>query len=64
MPARPTCREDYPHPEVFDGYGEWLRERIRNSTVEYWTDGDQSFGHYPHLVDPDRFVDRLRDFWT
>ena len=24
MPARPTCREDYPHPEVFDGYGEWL----------------------------------------
>ncbi len=41
------------------GYAEWLAERISNSTVEYWPD----FGHYPHLVDPDRFVARLRDFW-
>ena len=37
------------------GYAEWLAERIPHSTVEYWPD----FGHYPHLVDPDRFVARL-----
>jgi pimeloyl-ACP methyl ester carboxylesterase len=42
------------------GYGDWLSERIASSTVEYWAD----HGHYPHLVDPDRFVERLRDFWT
>ncbi len=41
------------------GYADWLRERITNSTVEYWPD----YGHYPHLVDPDRFVDRLRALW-
>ncbi len=43
-----------------DGYGDWLRGRIVNSTVEYWVD----HGHYPHLVDPDRFVERLRAFWS
>ncbi len=42
------------------GYADWLAERIAGSCVEYW-DGA---GHYPHLVDPDRFVARLRDFWT
>jgi hypothetical protein len=21
-------------------------------------------GHYPHLVDPDRFVRRVEEFWT
>lgn len=42
-----------------DGYAQWLAERIPNSTVEYWPD----FGHYPHLVDPDRFIARLRVFW-
>ncbi len=42
------------------GYGDWLRERIADSTVEYWAD----HGHYPHLVDPDRFVERLHAFWT
>lgn len=41
------------------GYGDWLSARIPNSTVEYWDD----FGHYPHLVDPDRFVARLHEFW-
>jgi pimeloyl-ACP methyl ester carboxylesterase len=59
---------DVPYLAVFgidpgDGYGPWLRERIPNSTVEYWTNGDQPFGHYPHLVDPDRFVARLDAFW-
>jgi pimeloyl-ACP methyl ester carboxylesterase len=43
-----------------DGYGAWLGERIPGSIVEYWAD----HGHYPHLVDPDRFVTRLRAFWT
>jgi pimeloyl-ACP methyl ester carboxylesterase len=42
------------------GYGDWLRERIADSTVEYWAD----HGHYPHLVAPDRFVERLHAFWT
>jgi pimeloyl-ACP methyl ester carboxylesterase len=43
-----------------EGYDTWLADRIPASTVEYWAD----HGHYPHLVDPDRFVERLRDFWT
>jgi pimeloyl-ACP methyl ester carboxylesterase len=45
------------------GYGDWLAERIAGATVEYWADGDVGYGHYPHLVDPDRFVERLADFW-
>ncbi|TFH16937.1 MAG: alpha/beta hydrolase [Acidimicrobiales bacterium] len=55
---------DVPYLALFgldpgDGYSEWLAERIAGSTVEYWPE----YGHYPHLVDPDRFVDRLRSFW-
>jgi pimeloyl-ACP methyl ester carboxylesterase len=42
-----------------DGYAGWLAERIPGSVVEYWAD----HGHYPHLVDPDRFVTRLRAFF-
>ncbi len=42
------------------GYADWLRERVADSTVEYWAD----HGHYPHLVDPDRFVERLHAFWA
>lgn len=42
------------------GYAEWLARHIVNSTVEVW-DG---LGHYPHLVDPDRFVARLEQFWA
>jgi pimeloyl-ACP methyl ester carboxylesterase len=41
------------------GYADWLAERIPGSVAEYWAD----HGHYPHLVDPDRFVTRLREFW-
>jgi pimeloyl-ACP methyl ester carboxylesterase len=56
---------DVPYLAVFgldpgDGYGAWLAQRIPGSVVEYWAD----HGHYPHLVDPDRFVTRLREFWT
>jgi pimeloyl-ACP methyl ester carboxylesterase len=42
-----------------DGYADWLAARIPGSTVELWA----GHGHYPHLVDPDRFVGRLRTFW-
>ncbi len=42
-----------------DGYAAWLAGRIPGSVVELWPD----HGHYPHLVDPDRFVERLHDFW-
>ena len=42
------------------GYAAWLGERIAGATVDYWPE----HGHYPHLVDPDRFVDRLRAIWS
>lgn len=41
-----------------EGYAEWLHEIIPTSQVEIW-DG---LGHYPHLVDPDRFLARLAAF--
>lgn len=41
------------------GYAEWLEARVPGALVELWTD----HGHYPHLVDPDRFVARLGEFW-
>lgn len=41
-------------------YAGWLQGHIVNSEVELW-DGA---GHYPHLHEPDRFVDRLRSFWA
>lgn len=55
---------DVPYLAVFgidpgDGYAAWLKQRITGSTVEYWAD----HGHYPHLVDAGRFVDRLEAFW-
>lgn len=43
-----------------DEYHGWLSVRIPGATVETWPD----HGHYPHLVDPDRFVTRLHDFWS
>ena len=42
------------------GYGEWIARRVPGAVVETWAD----HGHYPHLVDPDRFVDRLLAFWV
>lgn len=41
------------------GYDAWLAGHIAGCVFELWPD----HGHYPHLVDPDRFVARLRDFW-
>ena len=42
-----------------DDYATWLSERIPSSTVETWAD----HGHYPQLVDPARFLSRIREFW-
>ena len=39
-------------------YPAWLAERIHTTVYEHW----EGAGHYPHLVDPDRFVDRIRAF--
>ena len=39
------------------GYAEWLAERLPHAQVEVWAD----HGHYPHLVAPERFLQRLRD---
>lgn len=41
------------------GYDAWLRTFVACSNSECWP----GHGHHPHLVDPDRFVDRLRAFW-
>ena len=39
-------------------YSEWLTGLIPSATVEVWAD----HGHYPHLVDPERFVSRVVGF--
>jgi pimeloyl-ACP methyl ester carboxylesterase len=39
-------------------YAAWLAELIPTATVEVWPDE----GHYPHLIEPERFVNRLADF--
>lgn len=39
-------------------YGRWLEAAIPSATLEVWEDS----GHYPHLVHPKRFLDRLRAF--
>lgn len=40
------------------GYAEWLSSLIPTAVVEVWPD----HGHYPHLVDPARFLARLAEF--
>ena len=41
-----------------DEYTTWLHAQLPSATVEVWAD----HGHYPHLVDPERFLARLREF--
>lgn len=43
-----------PGPE----YAGWLTTRCPSAVAEVWAD----HGHYPHLVDPDRFVARVQSF--
>jgi pimeloyl-ACP methyl ester carboxylesterase len=40
------------------GYAAWLADVIPGAIVEVWPDED----HYPHLIEPDRFVNRLAGF--
>lgn len=40
------------------GYAEWLTGLVPSATVELWPE----LGHYPHLVEPDRFVSRVLAF--
>ena len=41
-----------------DDYAGWLTSLVPTATVEVWPD----HGHYPHLVDRDRFVERVHAF--
>ncbi len=41
-------------------YLTWLRSLIPHAEIDVWP----GLGHYPHLVDPDRFVARLERFWA
>jgi len=44
--------------EADDAYTKWIRSHIPSATIESWPD----HGHYPHLVDSPRFLDRVRSF--
>ena len=39
-------------------YATWLKSVVPTATLEIWPE----HGHYPHLVDPQRFLDRVREF--
>ena len=41
-----------------DEYARWLSRLLPTATIEVWRDQ----GHYPHLVQPTRFVERVVDF--
>jgi pimeloyl-ACP methyl ester carboxylesterase len=41
-----------------DEYRAWLTAKVKTATIEVWPD----HGHYPHLLEPARFLARLRDF--
>lgn len=41
-----------------EGYGEWLAGVVDGAVVEVWP----GLGHYPHLVERDRFLERLAAF--
>lgn len=57
--------KDVPYLSLFGidpgpDYGQWLTRFVKDATVEVWPE----HGHYPHLVDPDRFIERLQAFWA
>ncbi len=41
-------------------YADWIASYIAGAVTEVWAD----HGHYPHLVEPDRFLRRLDRFWS
>ena len=56
-------RVKVPYLALFGGdpgpsYAGWLTGLIDGAVVEVWPD----LGHYPHLVEPQRFVERVRSF--
>lgn len=60
----PYAGRDTPYLALFGidpgpAYSDWIDQYIAGAQVEVWDE----HGHYPHLVDPDRFVARLREFW-
>ena len=44
--------------EPGDDYRIWLTDAVPSSEIELWN----SDSHYPHLVEPDRFLERLHEF--
>jgi pimeloyl-ACP methyl ester carboxylesterase len=42
------------------GYAEWIASYIPGAVTEVWP----GHGHYPHLVEQDRFVARAEKFWA
>lgn len=44
--------------ESDDAYTRWVRSHMPSATMEAWP----NHGHYPHLVDSTRFLDRVRSF--
>lgn len=44
--------------DVGDEYNKWIRSLLPSVTVESWP----NHGHYPHLVDSTRFLNRVRSF--
>lgn len=44
--------------DIGDEYAGWLKAHVPSATVELWPD----CGHYPHLVDSARFLDRIHSF--
>lgn len=44
--------------EADDAYIKWISSHIPSATIESWP----NHGHYPHLVDPPRFLERVRSF--
>jgi pimeloyl-ACP methyl ester carboxylesterase len=48
-----------PGPE----YAAWVASRMTTATLEVWTDDrGRPLGHHPHLMAPERFVARVREF--
>lgn len=46
------------HGETTGSYRDWLLAALPHAEIEEWP----GVGHYPHLVHPDRFLQRLREF--
>lgn len=43
-------------------YHPWISGHIANAQTSLWGSGE--YGHYPHLIEPDRFVSVLGAFWN